>query len=99
MASKKPQDFGYQSYCEMYDTLKDKGVTNQTVIMRRMQANGTVQTRKIRMTTIERNAWREVAELMLSPDEIRELESVVYHSDMQYDKIVKVKRFLDLFRF
>lgn len=99
MASKKPQDFGYQSYCEMYDSLKSKGVTNQTVIMKRMEANGTVQTHKIRMSTIQKNAWAEVAELMLSPDEIRELESVVYHSDMQYDKIVKVKRFLDLFRF
>lgn len=28
MASKKPQDFGYQSYCEMYDSLKSKGVKN-----------------------------------------------------------------------
>ena len=83
----------------MYDNLKSKGVKNQIVIMNHMEVTGEVQTRKIRMTTIERNAWREVAELMLSPDEIRELESVVYHSDMQYDKIVKVKRFLDLFRF
>ena len=99
MASKKPQDCGYQSYCEMYDTLKDKGVTNQTVIMRRMQANGTVQTRKIRMTTIERNAWREIVPMFLSPDEARELESVVYRSDMDYNKIVKVRKFLELFRF
>lgn len=99
MASKKPQDFGYRTWCEMYDKLKAQGVTNQTVYLKRMESYGTVQTRKIRMTTIERNAWREIVPMFLSPDEIRELESVVYHSDMQYDKIVKVKRFLDLFRF
>ena len=98
MSRIKPQDFGYQSYCEMYDKLKAQGVqSNQTVIMKRMEANGTVQTRKIRMTTIERNAWREVAELMLSPDEIRELESVVFRSDMQYNRIARIRKFLDLF--
>ena len=99
MPKYNPQDFGYRTWCEMYDTLKDKGVTNQTVYFKRMESNGTVQTRKIRMTTIERNAWREIVPMFLSPDEARELESVVYRSYMDYNKIAKVRKFLELFRF
>ena len=99
MAKYNPQQFGYRNWCEMYDTLKDKGVTNQTIYLQRMESNGEVKTHKIRMSTVERNAWREVAETMLTPDEIRELESVVYHSNMDYNKIIKVRKFLSLFRY
>ena len=99
MGKIKPQNVGYISFCEMYDSLKDKGVTNQTVYLQRMESNGEVKTHKIRMSTVERNAWREVAETMLTPDEIRELESVVYHSNMDYNKIIKVRKFLSLFRY
>ena len=99
MGKIKPQNFGYMSFCEMYDSLKDKGVTNQTVYLQRMESNGEVKTHKIRMSTVERNAWREIVPMFLSPDEARELESVVYRSYMDYNKIAKVRKFLELFRF
>ena len=77
MPKYNPQQFGYRNWCEMYDNLKSKGVRNQIVIMNHMEVTGEVKTQKIRMATVERNAWREVAELMLTPDEIRELEEEI----------------------
>lgn len=80
MGKIKPQNFGYISFCEMYDSLKDKGVTNQTVYLQRMESNGEVKTHKIRMSTVERNAWREVADTMLTTGEAADINAALLYT-------------------
>lgn len=95
---KRPEDFGYRNWCEMYDDLKAKGVNNQTVFLKRMEANGTVNTHTIRMATVERNAWREIAELMYTYTEANVIMQAIRANDFMHDKLKdKTYRLLKLF--
>ena len=53
----------------------------------------------ISIAALERLCWKEIEKDRLTKDEIREVESRLYQSGMDYTKQVRVREFLKLFRY
>ena len=87
-----PQDFGFQTWVEMYKHLMQVSQPSQTktLVFQRYESpkdyiDGKITTRKITMRTIERNCWKEIKDCLLNDNDKDKLMSVVYSSTMSFD--------------
>lgn len=88
-----PQDFGFQSWIQMYKHLMQVSQPSQTktLVFQRYESpkdyiDGKITTRKITMRTIERNCWKEIKDCLLNDNDKDKLMSVVYGSTMSFDR-------------
>ena len=88
LMKKLPQ--GFKSWVQLYDYLKEKNFNNKTLIIQRYNRDVTmtaeVETYKVTMATVERNAWRELQALRLDERQtmivIHQLQAQPFYNEL-----------------
>jgi hypothetical protein len=83
-----PQNFGYNSWTELYDFLKTQDSicrNTQSVIMRSNIIAKTVKTYKIRMNTVKQHCWDEIQDLRISKKDTWNISNAVNRWCMDYE--------------
>lgn len=83
---KKPKNFNFQSWIEMYDYLQKQPIRFDSYLICSQIVDGTMKTYRVTMRTVERNAWRELQALRLDERQsmiaIHELQAQPFYSEL-----------------
>jgi len=91
--TKLPQDFGFDTWIQMYKHLMQVSQPSQTKTLVFQQyenpkdyVDGKITTRKITLKTIQANCWKEIKDCLLNENDKHKLMSSIYQSMQVADK-------------